>query len=193
MSLETIEGFTTEGVLIIANITKCKEYYSDKEFDYNYPDGLADLLTKGIIHIVTTDEDVEQIDFTFDKEEIDLDSWEYQDSYNFLKVATGDEIRLISHASFTRMCANHNGDLESQIESSLRIKNILNPNKPSNKEEVLEYDYPALLLTEGNWKVNVYTSTEENSSNCAEFFIHLEKMDTVDMDKITLQPIEYYG
>ncbi|HEX2684834.1 MAG TPA: hypothetical protein VHL77_12905, partial [Ferruginibacter sp.] len=116
MSIETIEGFTTEGVLIIANITKCREYYSAKEFDYNYPDGLADLLTKGIIHIITTDEDVEQIDFTFDKEEIDPDAWEYRDSCNYLDVEAGDEIRLISHAAFTQMCNNHKGDLEAQIE-----------------------------------------------------------------------------
>ena len=39
MRIEPIEEFVTEGVLIIANITKCKEYYSDKEFDYRYAEG----------------------------------------------------------------------------------------------------------------------------------------------------------
>lgn len=193
MTLETIEGFTTEGVLIIANITKCKEYYSDKPFDYNYPSGLAALLAKGIIHIVTTDEDVEQIDFTFDPEEIDLNSWKYHDSYNYLRVETNDEIRLISHASFTQMCDQHKGDFEAKIESAIAMRNFLNPNKPTNKETLLEYDYPALALPEGNWKVNVYSSTERNVSNCAEFYMHLEKIDQVDSDKITFEPIEYYG
>ncbi|MBD3906834.1 hypothetical protein NAL32_19530 [Chryseobacterium sp. Ch-15] len=193
MKIETIEGFTTEGVLIIANITKCKEYYNNNEFNYNYPNGLAELLTKGIIHIITTDEDVELVDFTFDKEDIDLDTWKHQESYNYLNVEIEDEIRAISHASFTQMCDNHKGDFEAQINNSINIRNILNPNKPIDKEKMLEYDFPLLAIPSGYWKVNVYTSTEENVSNCAEFLFHLEKMDIVDIDKITLQPIEYYG
>jgi hypothetical protein len=91
------------------------------------------------------------------------------------------------------MCNNHKGDLEAQIESTLRIRNILNPNKPTDKETMLENEFPLLALPEGKWKVNVYTSTGENVSGCAEFFIHLEKTDAIDTDKITLQPIEYYG
>lgn len=193
MKIETIEGFCTEGVLIIANTNKCKEYYSDKEFNYDYPEGLANLLQKGIIHIITTDEDVEQIDFTFDKEEIDLGTWKYHDSYNYLSVGSGDEIRLISHAAFTQMCHNHKGDLDAQIESSLRIRNILNPTKPIDKEKMLEDEFPVLAFPEGNWRINVYTSMEENFSGCAEFYFHLEKTTTVDTDKITLQPIECYG
>ncbi|BEV03942.1 hypothetical protein [Chryseobacterium gambrini] len=38
-----LEGLNTEGVLIFANTTKCKKYYSDKEFNYDYPDGLSEL------------------------------------------------------------------------------------------------------------------------------------------------------
>lgn len=193
MRLKTIEGFITEGVFIIANITKCKEYYLDKEFDYDYPEGLADLLKNGIIHLITTDEDVEQIDFTLDQSVINLDRWEYQDSYNYLNVKPNDEIRLISHASFTQMCDNHNGDLESFIDSSLIIKDFLNPTNPSTKEIMLENDFPVLALEAGNWKVNVYTSAVDNFGSCADFFIHLEKMDKLDTQKITLQPIEYYG
>ena len=39
MRIEPIEEFVTEGVLIIANITKCKEYYSDKELIIDTPKG----------------------------------------------------------------------------------------------------------------------------------------------------------
>ena len=69
----TLEGLNTEGVLIFANITKCKAYYSDKEFDYNYPEGLSELVQQGIVHIITTDEAVEVVNFAFDTDEIDLD------------------------------------------------------------------------------------------------------------------------
>ncbi|MDM1549563.1 hypothetical protein HX096_17070, partial [Empedobacter falsenii] len=164
MRIEPIEEFVTEGVLIIANITKCKEYYSDKEFDYRYAEGLSDLLIKGIIHIITTEEDVEEINFIFDNEEFDFNEvdrrgkkWEYSESYNYLNVEDKDEIRLISHADFTQMCHNHKGDLEAQIESSLRLRNILNSDKPIDKDTFLEYFFPLLDFPVGQWRVNVYS------------------------------------
>lgn len=199
MKIETIEGFTTEGVLIFANITKCKEYYSDKEFNYSYPEGLSDLLTKGIIYIITTDESVEQIDFTFEKEEIDLSEWKYQESYNYLNVEKDDEIRLISHAAFTQMCHNHKGNLEAQIESSLRIRNIFNPDNPLDKDAMLKEEFPILDLPVGNWKVNVYNKASVFSDEdwdfylYPEFTIHFEAMNYLDLDKISLQPLELYS
>lgn len=193
MTLEPIEGFTTEGVMIIANITKCKKYYADNEFDYRYAEGLEELIKSGIIHIVTTDEAVEVVELTFNKDDIDPDTFKHLDSYNFLNVDEGDEVRAISHADFTQVCDNHKGDLEEQIESSLRIRNAIRPDKPTTKEYLLEYDYPEVPLPEGNWRVNVYGSTEGNVSRCAEFFYHFERMDSVNADKITLKPIEFYG
>ena len=193
MTLEPIEGFTTEGVMIIANITKCKEYYADRKFDYRYAEGLKELIKDGIIHIVTTDEAVEVVELTFEKDDIDPDTFKHLESYNFLSVDEGDEVRAISHADFTQMCDTHKGDLNAQIESSLRIRNAIRPEKPITKEYLLEYDYAQVPLPEGNWRVNVYASTEGNVSRCAEFFYHFEKMDSVDAEKITFNPIEFYG
>lgn len=199
MKIETIEGFTTEGVLIFANMTKCKDYFSIHTFDYSYPEGLADLLSKGIIHIITTEEAVEEIAFTFDKDEIDLSSWELKDSYNYLNVEEGDTIRLLSHAAFTQMCDNHKGDLDRQIESSLRIQNMLNPDNPLDKDTMLETECPMLALPVGQWKVNVYTKTkptyfeELDFYGWPEFTIHFEKMDAVDLDKISLNPLEVFA
>lgn len=193
MTLEPIEGFTTEGVMIIANITKCRKYYADKEFDYRYAEGLEELIKSGIIHIVTTDEDVEVVELTFDKEDINPESFKYLQSYNYLDVGQGDEIRAISHADFTQMCDTHKGNLDSQMESSLRIRNAINPDKPRTREYLLEYDYPEVPLPQGKWIVNVYASTEANVSRCAEFYYHFEKTENINTDKITLDPIEYYG
>lgn len=188
----TVEGFDTEGLLIIANITKCKEYYSRNAFNYDYPKGLADLLIKGIIHIITTKEVVEQIDFVFSKEAIHPDVWEYKASYNYLDVAEEDEIRLISHAAFTRMCNNHKGDLKAKIEHSLHIRNLLNPDRPVSGEAVLEDELPLLELAPGLWRINVYTLLEESLSGWPEFMLLLQKTDAVDLSKITLEPLEIY-
>ncbi len=188
-----LEGLNTEGVLIFANITKCKNYYSDKEFNYDYPDGLSELLKQGIIHIITTDEAVEQVDFVFDKNEIDSQRWEFHDSYNYLKVDPGDEIRTVSHADFTQMCHNHNGDLEAHINSSLALKNILSFGHDKTKEEYFEYELPLIEIPSGTWKLNVYALKEEHILSWMEFYIHLEKMDTIDPDKITLEPLEIFS
>lgn len=189
----TIEEFNTEGVLIIANSTKCKEYYSQNDFNYDYPEGLAALLKQGIIHIITAEELLDLIEFVFDQDEIDLEAWEYVDTYNYLNVAEGDEIHLISHATFTQMCSNHNGDLDAQIESSLRIRNIFNRENPIRKETLLEEEFPLLDLSSGQWKVNVYKGKHEYAYSFSRVLFFLEKMKTVDPDKITLEPFEIYG
>lgn len=189
----TIEGINTEGVLIFANVTKCKSYYADKAFDYDYPKGLSELLQQGIIYFITTDEAVEQVDFVFNKEEIDTSIFEYHQCYNYLKVEAGDEIRALSHADFTQMCHGYKGELEELVEHSLALKNILNSGKNWTKESYLEYEVPLINLPVGNWKINVYSLKDEHVMSWMEFCIHLEQIDTVAIEKITLEPLELYA
>ncbi|OVE55947.1 hypothetical protein [Chryseobacterium mucoviscidosis] len=188
-----LEGLNTEGVLIFANTTKCKNYYSDKEFNYDYPDGLSELLKQGIIHIITTDEAVERVDFVFNKEEIDRNRWEFHNSYNYLKAEPGDQIRAVSHADFTQMCHHHKGDLEAHIDSSLFLKNILNGSRDVTKEEYFKYELPLIEIPAGIWKLNVYSLKEEHILSWIEFLIHLEKIESVEIDKITLKPLEIFS
>lgn len=188
-----LEGLNTEGVLIFANITKCKNYYSDKDFDYAYPEGLSELLKQGIIHIITTDEDVEEVNFVFDKNEIDLNMWEFHDSYNYLKIDEGDEIRAISHADFTQMCHNYKGNLEVYLDNSLALKNILSSVSEKNKEEYFKYELPLIEIPVGIWKINVYSLKDEHILSWMEFYIQLEKLDTIDTNKITLKPLELFA
>ncbi|AZA49379.1 hypothetical protein EG346_14865 [Chryseobacterium carnipullorum] len=187
-----VEGFNTEGVLMMVNISKCKQYYADQAFNYDYPEGLADLITKGIVHIITTDEGIETIIWEFDPSRINLDEWEYKGSYNYLDVAEGDEVRLVSHADFTQMCDHHNGDLEAQIESSLFIRNILNRDHPKDKETILKEECPKIDLPPGKWMVNVYISKDTGDYWYPEFTFHFEKTDLVDWEKITLKPLEFF-
>lgn len=187
-----IESFDTEGVLIIANTTKCKNYYQDKEFNYSYPEGLSELIQKGIVHIITTEETVENINFVFDEDEINPDNWEYNESYNYLDVEAGDDVRLLSHATFTQMCDSYKGDFDAKIERSLKIRNLINPENPISKEAYLE-ECPELKLPEGLWKVNVYTNTVAGENFLPEFTYLFEKVDAVDVTNITLEPLEIEG
>jgi hypothetical protein len=187
-----IETFDTEGVLMIVNTTKCKHYYVDKEFNYDYPEGLSELILKGIVHLITTAETVENLNFIFDKATFDLNKWAYNTSYNYLNVEDGDLVQLISHAAFTQMCSSYKGDLGAHIENDWRIRNLLNPEAKIEKQ-TLEAQYPKIKLPLGLNKVNVYTNTIVGENFFPAFTFLFEKMDAVDLDKITLVPIEFGG
>jgi hypothetical protein len=188
----TIESFDTEGVLIIANTTKCKNYYQDKEFNYSYPDGLSELLKKGIVHIITTEETVENLNFVFSESEINQNNWEYNESYNYLDIEEGDEVRLISHATFTQMCDSYKGDFDAKIESSLKTRNLINPENPIVKEALLD-ECPEVKLPNGLWKVNVYSNTVAGEFFLPEFTYLFEKIDAIDTAGVTLEPLEIEG
>ena len=187
-----IASFETEGVLIIANTTKIKSYYQDKEFDYSYPEGLSDLILKGMIHVITTDETAENLNFIYDESLIDLNRWEYNESYNYLKVEEGDEIRLVSHATFTQMCDSYKGDLNAHIENSVQIHNILNPDFKIDQER-LYLENPKIDLSVGINRVNVYTNTVAGQNFLPEFTFLFELVDSIDLSQVTLEPIDFEG
>lgn len=187
-----IETFDTEGVLMLVNTSKCKQYYADKEFEYSYPEGLSELIKQGIIHIITTTETVENLNFVFDKAEIDLNKWAYKESYNYLDVENGEPIQLISHAAFTQMCSSYKGDLDAYIENDWRIRNLLNREAKIEKQ-ALEKQYPIINLPSGLNKVSVYTNTFAGGNFLPEFTFLFEKLEAVDLSKVTLNPIEFEG
>lgn len=187
-----IETFDTEGVLIIVNTTKCKAYYADRAFNYSYPSGLSELILKGIIHIITTEETVENLNFVFDEAEIDLNRWEYNESYNYLDVSVNDEIRLVNHATFTQMCDSHKGDLNARIESALQTRRLLNP-EANIQRKTIEESYPTLILPVGLNKVNVYTNTVAGENFLPEFTFLFETVENIDFESITLEPLDIEG
>ncbi|MCX8523216.1 hypothetical protein OF897_04670 [Chryseobacterium formosus] len=188
----TIKTFDTEGVLIIANTTKCKKYFAEHEFNYSYPKGLFDLIAKGIIHIITTEETVENLNFVFDEASIDLNRWEYNESYNYLDISIADEIRLIDHATFTQMCDSYNGDLDMRIESSLKTRKLINADV-SIERETFEERYPKINLPVGLNKINVYSNTVAGENFLPEFTFLFELVENIDLKKITLDPLEIEG
>lgn len=202
-----IKTFNPEGVLIIANMTKCKEYYSDKEFNYDYPEGLSDLIQKGIVHIITTQETIKNLNFVFNKEEIDFDKWKYKESYNYLNVSKEDKVLLVPHGVFTRMCREWgksdnitDGDVETfeflkkmftkqEKEITFTLDKILeNRLKLRDEDEKKLYEHsPQINVEVGFNKVDIYTKKTK------EITFLITKTDTVDFDKITVKPIEFIG
>ncbi len=176
-----IKDLETGGVLIIANTTKLKGQFDNREFNYDYPEGLQNLIKDGIIHIVTTDGDVKAVTFAADKEEVDPAKWKLNETNNYLNIEEGDTVRILSHGDFTRACSGKGGDFDAYAEDSF-----------FGKERVLERA-PKIDLPVGYFKVNVYTKTKLRKYTFPEFIFVLEPSAALDTNEITLQPLECYG
>ena len=187
-----IETFDTEGVLVIANTNKLKRHFADKPFDYAYPEGLKDLIVQGIIHIITTEETVENLNFVSEREQIDPESWEYNESCNFISVDAGDEIRLISHSDFTRICDQYQGDHIAYIESRYGLRKLMQPELETDKAAFMN-ELPEISLQAGLNKVNVYSNKAMNPNLLVEFMFLFEVVDSMDLENITTEPLEIYG
>jgi len=187
-----LETFDTEGVLILANVNKLKEFYSDKEFNYSYPEGLEELIRSGIIHVVTTEETVENLNFTYNENEISTDDWALYESNNYISV----EVRLLSHADFTRMCSEKRGDYYSFFENQYFIAQKINPEIEKNAIDFKSYcemQSPLLRLKTGLNQVLTYSNTNMNPNLLVEFTFLFRLTGTIKKEEITVQPLEIYG
>lgn len=101
---------STEGVLILASAQGLLDEYQGKEFDYDFPDGLSNLLKRqAIIALTTQDGDDLIIEF------VDADSGIEEDFdreiAQVITLAPQDQLLILSHAQFTEICdANGNSE-----------------------------------------------------------------------------------
>lgn len=202
----TIKTFNTEGVLLIANMTKCKQYYSGKQFNYDYPESFSELIMKGIVHIMTTQGTVNHLDFFSHQSQIDLDKWQHIASYNYLHVEEADQILLVPYGNFTRVCSEwgksetaNEADIEMLefqqkllamrgIEKTVTLDSIVEDRiRFRIKEEARLFEKsPEIMLEAGFHKVNVFIRPEQKSR-----FL-FEKVNSVDVNGITLKPLEFF-
>jgi hypothetical protein len=101
----------SEGVLVLASKTGLAEYYADKKFDYDYPEGLMGLINSGIISAITTESGEELKVRITDQDITDLESFEKIGLYN-LNIQTEDSIYILGHAEFTQICNWKKGKIE---------------------------------------------------------------------------------
>ncbi|MFC3158001.1 hypothetical protein SAMN05443633_104343 [Chryseobacterium arachidis] len=202
----TIKTFNTEGVLLIANITKCKQYYSEKQFNYDYPESFSELILKGIVYIMTTQGTVNHLNFFSHQSQIDLDKWQHIATYNYLHVEEGDQILLVPYGNFTRVCSEwgksetvNERDIEMLefqqkilamrgIEKTITLDSIVEDRiRFRIQEEARLFEKsPEIMLETGFHKVNVFIRPEQ------KFSFLFEKINEVDLDQITLKPLEVF-
>ncbi|WP_294822461.1 hypothetical protein [uncultured Flavobacterium sp.] len=180
--MKTIKDINTDGVLVVANVTKLKGQFNESnKFNYDYPEGLAGLIEKGIIHITTTESDVKSASFTLEINEIDMDKWKVHETYNCLDIAEGDEVRILSHGDFTRTCDWKHGDFDEYAENGF-----------FNKAVILERS-PKIALPAGYYRVHTYTKTKLRKYAAPHFIFFLEPADKAATATITLQPVSYFS
>ena len=101
---------STEGVLILVGQSGLKNYYQDKPFDYDYPEGILPLLNQGIALVITTesgDEICLKVTLVAPPNISDFqDLGTYQ-----MEVHPQDTLYLLDHATFTQICDGHQGDI----------------------------------------------------------------------------------
>lgn len=97
----------SEGVLVLASANGLSKEYKDKEFDYDFPNGISNLLNEHIIIALTTsDGDNLIVDF---KKELDSNELFDKEINQYIKLDGHDDLLILSHAEFTQIC-DENGD-----------------------------------------------------------------------------------
>ena len=93
----------TEGVLIIASSNSLKRKYKNEEFNYDFPDGISQLIfDNSIITITNSGGDSLLVEFSMEKE---LDITEYDKVIEqSIELSENDELLILSHAEFTMIC-----------------------------------------------------------------------------------------
>jgi len=112
----------TEGVLILASAQALRTEYHNKKFNYDFPEGLNDLLSDHrIIALTTNNGNNILVEFYIDQE---LPKSEYSKQIKqFIRIQEFDELLVLSHADFTMLC-NKEGKTELFSWPIKKIQNL---------------------------------------------------------------------
>jgi hypothetical protein len=102
------------GVLLLCSKKGLKNYFSDKEFDYDFPEGILPLQDAGIIVGVVTESGEEVAGKICDYDPADFQDLSEYPMYSPQKLylAEADELLVLAHSEFTQICSNHQGDAD---------------------------------------------------------------------------------
>ncbi len=93
----------TEGVLVIASSNSLKKEYENKEFDYNFPAGINELISQNSIIAITNsggDNIIAEYDTNKEIKYSDYDKVIEQS----IEFSDNDELLILSHSEFTMIC-----------------------------------------------------------------------------------------
>ena len=100
----------TEGVLLVCSKKGLKSYFLDKEFEYNFPEGILPLINSGIVVALTTESSEEVKGELIDIGMNDYKGYKLAGEQN-LHIEQDDELHVLSHSEFTQICSNNKGDI----------------------------------------------------------------------------------
>ena len=93
----------TEGVLIIASSNSLKRKYKNEEFDYNFPEGINEMINQNSIIAITNsggDNIIAEYEINKKIEYYDYDKVIEQS----IELSDNDELLILSHSEFTMIC-----------------------------------------------------------------------------------------
>lgn len=103
---------STEGVFILTSAIGLAQHYSHQEFDYDYPEGLMDVINKGVTAALTT-ENGDDLRVIITDESLDAyEGFDVIGSYPF-QILPNDTVYLLSHAEFTQICDQYKGTIDA--------------------------------------------------------------------------------
>lgn len=103
----------TDGVLLLCSKKGLEKYYRERDFNYDFPDGILPLVNLGIIAAIITESgedvagEIRIMEGMNDKENYTLSS------ENKFFIDLEDELFLLSHSEFTQICASTKGDIDN--------------------------------------------------------------------------------
>lgn len=100
----------TDGVWLLCSKEGLKNYFLDKDFNYDFPEGVLPLVDLGIAIAIVT-ETCEEVQGQIINTAAEAESYDLISEQNFY-VAPADEVYILSHAEFTLICDNYKGDID---------------------------------------------------------------------------------
>jgi hypothetical protein len=103
----------TDGVLFLCSKNGLKKYYQERNFNYDFPEGIIPLVNQGIVAAIITESgedvagEIRIMETMTDKENYTISA------ENKFFIESEDELFLLSHTEFTQICDSKKGDIDN--------------------------------------------------------------------------------
>lgn len=103
----------TDGVLLLCSKKGLEKYYKERDFNYDFPEGIIPLVNQGIVAAIITESgedvvgEIRIMEGMNDKKNYNISS------ENKFFIDLEDELFLLSHIEFTQICDSNKGDIDN--------------------------------------------------------------------------------
>ena len=132
---------STEGVLLLCAQVGLKNYYQNKAFDYDYPEGILPLINQGIALAITTESGDEVCVQVTLNDSPNITDFQDLGTYQ-LEVQANDALFFLDHATFTQICDGLRGDINQYEFDDTYSPKVALENLPTGWYQVQAYGKP---------------------------------------------------